>query len=571
MKRWPLYILLLLYVPVHAQVYTDDTSAVVMRLMGPDSTAFKRSLADMAAQQATGSGQLSDCYMRVGTYYRNHAMQVAGQKYFLAAAKVAEDAGDKDRMAWCYSELGSFYKNRSDFATALQYHNRGLAIFNNSGNKHGIASIYNGIGDVYEKKHEYSTALHYYTASISAEKEAGGIDAAMWAFFNIGEVYMLLGSYDSALRYYDTALLVQQQTGQRPASAWTYTNISTALLLQHKYAAAEHNALIALAIADSMYELQACINAHTSLFKIYEATGDYRQALAHHKILAAQQALIHNEEVARDIARQQMQHDFDKEQESGRRAQEEKDKKTKVVALLLGLTILVLAAAAYLLRRSNKLKAQLLAQSDDILRYKETLMKEIHHRIKNNLQIIRTLLDMQLAAVGDKQAQNAIKESIARLGTISMIHHQLYSTNEASEIEFMQFASNLHMQLNGLFAAGRNITFVNNVPHTVLDIDTAVPLGLILNELITNSYKHAFDGNGPNLITVHITNNGNEYVLHYADNGPGVTDTQIRYGGTGMTIIRTLSRQIGGSFEYDMQGRMFIIVFRNTEHMKRTA
>ena len=148
---------------------------------------------------------------------------------------------------------------------------------------------------------------------------------------------MLLGRYDSALRYYDTTLLVQQQTGQRPASAWTYTNISTALMLQHKYAEAERHALIALAIADSMYELQACINAHSSLFRIYEATGDYRQALTHHKILVEQQAVIHNEEVARDIARQQMQHDFDKEQESARLAQAEKDKKTraKVIEVFL--------------------------------------------------------------------------------------------------------------------------------------------------------------------------------------------------------------------------------------------
>ena len=183
------------------------------------------------------------------------------------------------------------------------------------------------------------------------------------------------------------------------------------------------------------------------------------------------------------------------------------------------------------------------------------------------------LLDLQLANVSDIHAKDAITESITRLNTISLIHHQLYRNDQTSSIEFSQFATGLYVQLDKLLVKKeQQVTFHNKIAETVLDIDTAVPLGLILNELITNSYKHAFNGaNGS--ITVSIEKEGGNYTVSYTDSGAGLGDDidLANLDTLGIMIIQSLTKQIGGLFEYTRSNNLFIVTFRDATEMKKIA
>lgn len=204
--------------------------------------------------------------------------------------------------------------------------------------------------------------------------------------------------------------------------------------------------------------------------------------------------------------------------------------------------------------------------ADGLLVQKDILMKEIHHRVKNNLQVISTLLDLQLDNITDDNARKAISEGMGRIRSISLIHQQLYQGDEMAYIEFSRFAKDLMFQVSIVFnKPGQKIAFANALPKIMLDIDTAVPLGLILNELMTNSYKYAFPDGAHGSIFIHLHQENDSYRLSYKDSGPGLpADLDMNRSSTlGMMVIRDLSTQLGGGFSYDRETMTFIVRFKD--------
>jgi two-component sensor histidine kinase len=201
------------------------------------------------------------------------------------------------------------------------------------------------------------------------------------------------------------------------------------------------------------------------------------------------------------------------------------------------------------------------------------LMKEIHHRVKNNLQIISSLLNLQLTKIHDDMARVAIEEGITRISSIALIHHYLYK-DDSNSIEFGGFVKELIKQVSAVYHKERQQLMVNDtVPETLMDIDTALPLGLILNELVTNSYKYAFSERADCKISVALEQRATDYVLRYSDNGPGLPENYdvqtIR--SLGMILIKSLSKQLGGGFSYYKDENSFVIVFKDTIARKNIA
>ena len=207
-------------------------------------------------------------------------------------------------------------------------------------------------------------------------------------------------------------------------------------------------------------------------------------------------------------------------------------------------------------------------------RQKDVLMKEINHRVKNNLQVISTLLSLQLANIKDEDAKLSIEESISRISSIALIHQSLYKGDNLTSIEISGFAKELLNQVSSVYGKpGQKMVLQNDVPETWFDIDTALPLGLILNELMTNSYKYVFNNIQNCKIEIKLIHTGSEYILEYCDNGPGLPEDYQREkeGSIGMIIIKNLSKQLGGSFSYNKINNCFIINFKETSARKNIA
>jgi PAS domain S-box-containing protein len=203
---------------------------------------------------------------------------------------------------------------------------------------------------------------------------------------------------------------------------------------------------------------------------------------------------------------------------------------------------------------------------------KEMLLKEIHHRVKNNLMIISSLLNLESRYIKDKASQDIFKESQNRARSMALIHERLYQSTDLKRIDFGDYISSLATELFHTYEANPGLIKLEiNVENILLDINTAIPLGLIVNELITNSLKHAFPEGKKGEINVNFHPKDDHYEFTVKDNGLGFPK-HIDFQNTdslGLQIVNSLIGQIDGDIELDRNnGTEFKINFKELEYKK---
>jgi len=205
------------------------------------------------------------------------------------------------------------------------------------------------------------------------------------------------------------------------------------------------------------------------------------------------------------------------------------------------------------------------------LREKEILLSEVHHRVKNNLQIISSLLSLQAHNMHDRTCRALLGESQNRIRSMALIHEQLYRSGDFSAIDFSSYASELIRNLRKSYSTDKNIEFSLEIDKINLNLETAIPLGLILSELITNSLKHAFKGMDGGLITVRFTREDLYYVLEVVDNGTGFREEGLRNSDSlGFKLVKILTDQLDGTLKVSGEGGgYFRIKFRGPVYRNR--
>jgi two-component sensor histidine kinase len=192
---------------------------------------------------------------------------------------------------------------------------------------------------------------------------------------------------------------------------------------------------------------------------------------------------------------------------------------------------------------------------------KSLLLKELHHRVKNNLQIVSSLLYLQSIAAKDHSAKNAFKEGQNRVDAMAMIHKYLYTSEELTQVNIHKYLSRLVESIAYSYNfTPKNIDLKFNIAQEPLDVDIAIPLGLIANELVSNAFKHAFVEVERPKLSINLRMDGN-LVLEVADNGAGMPK-DVNYENTfGMELIQSLEKQLGAKLEYHFQkGALFRLI-----------
>jgi len=204
---------------------------------------------------------------------------------------------------------------------------------------------------------------------------------------------------------------------------------------------------------------------------------------------------------------------------------------------------------------------------------KEVLLKEIHHRVKNNLQTISSMLMLQSSTLTDAAAKAALAESQSRVHSIAMVHQKLYQSEGLEKVELGGLVDSLISQITALYhLPAKNIAINKRIPETPVLMDKAIPLGLILNELLTNSHKHAFNGNQTGSISISIQyfpryNQGNNpevkrVIFTYADSGKGIPPDDVSPAKLGLRLVKLLAEQIGATMDYsNTNGSEFVFIF----------
>jgi len=224
-----------------------------------------------------------------------------------------------------------------------------------------------------------------------------------------------------------------------------------------------------------------------------------------------------------------------------------------------------LVGVAREITRRKRVEAQLRAS----LREKEVLLKEIHHRVKNNLQIISSLLSLQASKLSSDDMASILKESQTRVKSMALVHEELYQSDDFSRIDFADYTHRLTTSLFHTYRTDTTpITLAVDVENVFLTVDTAIPCGLVINELVTNALKYAFRGRESGNVHIRLAREGEGYLLSVADDGiglPGGIDPDTAES-LGLQLVNTLTRQLGGTLAVTRDnGTQFTLAFVEQE------
>ena len=200
------------------------------------------------------------------------------------------------------------------------------------------------------------------------------------------------------------------------------------------------------------------------------------------------------------------------------------------------------------------------------LREKEVLLQEIHHRVKNNLQVISSLLELQRQHVSDEHTTEMLLDSQNRVRSMALVHERLYRTEDLAEIDFQEYLEDLCRRLERTYAAAsRGVDITTSVVDVSLDIATAIPTGLIVNELVSNALKYAYPDGAPGSIRVELKPDGDaSWRLRVADAGVGLpADLDLQDPITlGLKLVNALVLQLSGQLELEPgPGTRFAVTF----------
>lgn len=484
---------------------------------------------------------LSSVYKLRGLYEKSLA-------YLLSASRKLEKEKPSANLATSYNGIANLYSRINQPLAALTYHHRSLDIRKKIGDKKNMASSYNNIGNVYLNLSQYDSALANYHRSLALKRQYHDRAAEGASLSNIGEVLVKTGRLAEAKEYFNQALEIRMEFHDKVGEATTRGRLANVHLLNRNFAAAEKELGRSEELAMDLGLLEQLKSVHETRIKLHEEKGEYRKALeSSQKLLVVKDSLL-NQEKAQSLAELQTRYESLKKED--RIALLEKEGllqavelerrqiwiRSLVLAVIFTIIIGVLVYNNLRITRKNKIHIEL-------------LLKELHHRVKNNLQILSSLLSLQSQQLTDDTAIKAVKSSESRINAMALIHRKLYTVDQNRTVDIKEYITELIQYL--VYSYGyheKNFKLDLQIKEISIDVDKAIPLGLILNELISNAFKHAYENQPNPSLMINLAYPGNELNICIQDNGAGMPTVDEKQRKTfGMKIVTTLIKELKGS------------------------
>jgi two-component sensor histidine kinase len=306
---------------------------------------------------------------------------------------------------------------------------------------------------------------------------------------------------------------------------------------------------------------------YNNYYKYHEAKKDYTNAFRYMKLANEMQDSLNRRNDKRKLGQIESRVKADSYQAQIKSAEEDSklQQRLRNFAFLALVLFGVFAFIVYRrIKKGNRIITEQKALLEQSLGEKETLLKEIHHRVKNNLQIISALLEKQALKTNDAVTKRLMKEGQDRVFSMALVHQSLYQSDNLNTIEIKPYLDMLTQHIRQSYTSeDQTIALTLDVDDSTINIDTAIPLGLILNELITNCYKYAFKDRQSGAIKIGFRQTDKEFFLSIKDNGIGFpADLDIQKTRTlGVNLVRGLVRQLNGTLQIasNTEGSLFEI------------
>ena len=569
-------------VPAQINILVDRST--VYMLLEQEDAALADLRAALQLSRAVHNAQSIAVYNNLSTLYVRRDDYKNGLNYGLLGIKTVESLGDTSIVAaMAYNQVGVVYRRLKDNGKALPYFRKALALVQRKPYDGDVVTVISNTVSSLEQAGQPAAALRLLTRFAKQYPPQDDAMRSLLTAVQLLGLHTTLKQYALAQHDYDQLqALVKPLPEASPQFDFIYGKAIAFLLATRQY----EQARATLARQENYYRRQqnALFNKgqnQLNWFRLDSTLGNYPAAIRHYQRYIALKDSLFTQAKTKEISRLDIQYQSQqKDQEiklqkqniqlltKQRLLQQQQLQRGQQLrnALLAGAVLLVLVLGLgynrYCLKqRSNQLLeaqqveinqqnhslARLLAEKGLLLEEKEWMLKEIHHRVKNNLEVISSLLNLQSNFLPDPVVQGALRESQNRVHAMALLHQKLYQSDSLARVNMPEYIHDIVEHLVHSFDRQDSVRPHLTVEAIELDVATATPLGLILNEAVTNSLKYAFPHQQTGVIAVSLACTGPQrYQLTIADNGVGMAEGfYVEHVRTlGITMIKGLSQQL---------------------------
>ncbi len=549
---------------------------------------------------------VTDCYINIGATYDDKGDFVKAIKYYQYALNDAKERNDDMTMGNAYQnigisahQLGNYSESLKNLYQALRYYEklkyqlgiadaanclgnayadmgnnemglkmyfRSLNICRKTKDKQGTANALVNIGWVYADQEKLNMAKEKYLEAnvlFTELQEAEGMSITSTV---LGELNHKLGNYTEALEMFDKALNIAIESEDKASIVHAKVGIANVYIKQKHYNQARKILNEALKISlDSGLKLESR-ECYEALVKVEKGTGNFEDALEYQNLWLMYKDSISNEETRQKGEQLAMTYEFDKktfakEQKHKQAIRDLKSQQffvTVVLAILLvsAIVIAVFARRAYI---SRKKYTEVLSHENE---HKEVLLQEVHHRVNNSLQMISSLLSIQADSTESEEVRQYLQKSENRVQAMSVMHQLLHLGNSKLEVDMKDYFNEVVDFYSNMLESRPGIRLNVNVPSVMFHTKLAMPLALILNELLTNSLKYAFPKDeGVIDISLHESEGDGSWLFQVRDNGIGFNTTNsTKTTSIGLDLVQLMTRQINGNLNMNGENGFFASV-----------
>lgn len=494
----------------------------------------------------------------ISAYYLSRGDAKQALEYGHKQLEAAIELKDSLSISNSYTVLCAVYEMQENIPEAINYAKKALAMNKQTNNTTNRTVVLGNIATLLLRSHQPEEALKYCQLSIHySEHIFKDVRSAAMAYMLAGESHTQLKNFDSAKHYLEKADLYIENISSPNDKTKLWMLYANAFIASEDYNKAKEYLSKAIAMAKEKNFIKLYSESVESYAEVSALSGNYQDAYTYLKKFNAVNDSLTNADVQSAVADIREKYESDKKDE--RIAQQKRDNKLLTIGIVIAFILTALILFQYIQQRRASRTIQ--AQSDKLT----LLMKELHHRVKNNLQIISSLLSLQSFRIKDDAASKAVRDGQQRIEAMSLIHQRLYTRDNITEINIKEFISDLIDSLQSAYGFGQDdITIKLNIDNELMNVDQAIPLSLIINELVTNAFKYAYEDDKESELIVNLNKYGDNLQLVVADNGKGVDiqEWNNKEGSFGKELIQTFVKQLNGNINLTIDsGAKFTLIF----------
>ncbi len=492
----------------------------------------------------------------------------------LDTAKLSKKAifKSKGKKMVIYNSIAIFNMKLKNFKMANNYFSKAIAMAKAMNEKATAGILLNNQGNLLIKMGKFKEALKVLEESETLKKASNLPQSYLLSTaLNLVTARYNLNKTDKSLADFNALIKTIKKNKNKSLFAEALLGRGMVYKDEGKYKQAIENLKQAYNLAVTIKDLELQKRISKNLYQSFYAIKNYKKAVDYQNVYTVLKDSIFNDNNIQKLTQMEMQYHFDKKtvlQKIKTKTALERNKQI-IKMLIFGLIgLFIILGLGYRLYYLKKKNSSILEQKNKIinkqLKDNETLLKETHHRVKNSLQMISSLLYLQSENIDDEKAAVSVKDGQIRVKSMALIHQKLYQNDNLTGVEVSDYVEDLAESIFQSHNINNDkIALSIEVEKMVLDIDTITPIGIIVNELIVNSLKHAFPENEKGLIKVSLHKKENQLILKIADNGQGFKKKKKKEKSFGMKLIKSLARKLKAELLFNQNNGTEVILIIN--------